>query len=319
MKKNKLYGLFNTNLLKINKITNTNNNNNYKQNKNNFLTIKVINNLNQYNIIIIKQYIEFTQYIISNHINKPLYISSKFITSLFPETIKLSVGAQRILNEDNAGGESELSEAFSFEILNKCFKKVKLLKSEMEIKYLFNHCKITDYLIEMNNNYKIGVSVTRAMKHNGLFNKYDGMQLLTKKINGINESSVCVAECDKWQRQILHIWTTDNYISNILYQTFNKLMIINPKFINNTIIFVTVASQEMWWIFYQDKYMNNNKKKKKKKKRKKKKKKKKKKKNKNKIKYWKKLKKKFLNYNDDLFPFLIIVMLFYVVLLFMNC
>ena len=49
-------------------------------------------------------------------------------------TFTFTKEAKTMLDIPNAGGSSEKSEAFSYEVLNKLFG-VKLLKAEMEIKY----------------------------------------------------------------------------------------------------------------------------------------------------------------------------------------
>merc|ERR1712242_629090 len=81
----------------------------------------------------------------------------------------------------------------------------------------------------------------------------DAEKLLRKKLFGINESSLGVLEQDEWQRQILHIWATDEYIERILYEVFLKLLFTEPDLVRNTLVMVTVTSS--WWIFYQDKYI----------------------------------------------------------------
>lgn len=105
---------------------------------------------------------------------------------------------------------------------------------------------------------KLGVSVTRAMKFRGIFTKKDAVKLLRKKFVGINESTRAVFGCDEWQRQILHIWTTDAYIEEILHRTFLQMLVSEPELVSNTVICVTVASADCWWIFYQNEYLKNN-------------------------------------------------------------
>merc|ERR1711902_303176 len=77
----------------------------------------------------------------------------------------------------------------------------------------------TDYSVKMSGEV-IGVSVTRAMKYKGIFNRVDAEKLLRKKLFGINESTLGVTE---------------------------------PELVRNTLIMVTVTNS--WWIFYQDKYI----------------------------------------------------------------
>ena len=230
-----------------------------------------------YDIWMNKECVDMVKYVIDNDLEHSLFITNYFHSSYNPKDIKASNGAIRLMEDPNAGGNSQLSEAFSYEILKQCFQ-AKLLKTEMEIKYKYKNCKITDYLASFNGK-RMGVSVTRAYKHIGEFNQYDGLKLLNKKINGINESSQNVIEQDSFSRQILHIWATDENIKNpkekdILFQIFKELLLRNPRFTNNTIFIVTGVSLDCWWIFRQNKLLrikdSNNKKRKKKKKKKKK-------------------------------------------------
>jgi len=206
----------------------------------------------QYKILMNNQYCNILAFLILSNTECPLYINNAFRTTLKPEKIHLSAGAKQIMYEENAGGQSELSEGFSFELLQQAFG-AKLLKTEMAIRYWWNSWKKTDFSVSLHG-ITIGVSVTRAMCYNGLFTKQAALRLLTKKLNGINESTQGVLECDEWQRQILHIWATDKYIEELLYATFLQLLFEQPQLVNDTVIMVTVASQDMWWLFYQDKY-----------------------------------------------------------------
>lgn len=241
----------------LNLSPNTNTKITINNNVTSFMNIKSNNNNKQYDIFMNNEYQKILQFLIITNLQCPLYINNSFETSLNPEEIRICSGAKRLMFSENAGGASELSEGFSFELLNECFA-AKLLKTEMEIKYMwFNHWKKTDYSVKIQDT-KIGVSVTRAMKYQGIFNKYDAIKLLTKKLNGVNESTKGVLQCDEWQRQILHIWATDQYIERILHECFLELLFSKPELVGNTVIMVTVASQDMWWIFYQDKYMKKN-------------------------------------------------------------
>jgi len=208
-------------------------------------------NNKQYAISLNDQYVPIIALILSQNVPTPLYLRSVFQTSLCPEAVRVSAGARRIMLEENAGGQSELSEGFSFEILRRVLG-AKLVKTEMAIRYWWNSWKKTDYSVRIRGQV-VGVSVTRAMKYKGIFDRGDADKLLRKKLFGINESSLGVLEQDEWQRQILHIWATDEYIERILYDTFLDLLFTEPDLVRNTIIMVTVTSS--WWIFYQDKYI----------------------------------------------------------------
>jgi len=138
-----------------------------------------------------------------------------------------SEGAVSILTTPNAGGASENSEALSFEVrlgwvrtrvmselsrlilptpldlqvLHRLFGAI-LLKTEMQIHYSPNSKK-TDYLCIVRNQ-RLGVSVTRAMKHTDPndFSSEDAEVLLLKKLNGVRESTTGVMPQDAWTRQV---------------------------------------------------------------------------------------------------------------------
>lgn len=209
--------------------------------------------LRPYDLFLNPQYVPIIDLILSQNVATPLYLNSTFHTALAPDAVPLSNGARRIMLEENAGGQSELSEGFSFEILTKIFA-AKLVKTEMAIKYWWPEWKKTDYSVTMSG-VVIGVSVTRAMKYKGIFTRCDAEKLLRRKLYGINESTLGVLEQDQWQRQILHIWATDDYVERILYDTFLSLLFSEPDLVRDTIIVVTVTAS--WWIFFQDKYIKN--------------------------------------------------------------
>merc|ERR1712083_477631 len=208
-------------------------------------------NNKQYTIYLNDQCVPIIALILSQNVPTPLYLRSSFQTTLNPEAVNLSSGARRIMLEENAGGQSELSEGFSFEFLRRLFG-ARLVKTEMGIRYWWNSWKKTDYSVRMSGTV-VGVSVTRAMKYQGIFTRFDAHKLLRKKLFGINESTLGVLEQDEWQRQILHIWATDEYIERILYEVFLELLFSEPDLVRNSLIMVTVTSS--WWIFYQVKYI----------------------------------------------------------------
>lgn len=116
----------------------------------------------------------------------------------------LTQGGQKLVTDDNAGGSSRLSEAFAYEVLERCEDAV-LLKTETEIVYA-NESKKTDFLAELDG-LKIGVSVTRAMSFpfDAPFPQRRAEELLTKKLGDILLSSESVSAEDKWTKQILAI------------------------------------------------------------------------------------------------------------------
>ena len=161
--------------------------------------------------------------------------------------MNLSWDAQTIMNLPNAGGNSIHSEALSCDVLGTILN-AKLKATEMELRYS-PLTKITDYSISINDTI-FGVSVTRAMKHKGIFDKEDAYRLLTKKLYGVNVSSNTVINRYKWKKQILHIWAQHRYIRDILNDTYNEL---SRELKNNTIVIITVCENAPW-IFYDRLY-----------------------------------------------------------------
>lgn len=119
---------------------------------------------------------------------------------------------QRIFEAANAGGSSGESEVMSFELLHYC-DGATLVKTETEIGYAppddTGANSITDILVAIGGK-KVGVSVTRAFKPAPLvMSETELKDLLEKKLDGINRSSVRVLPADKWVKQILHVFVAD--------------------------------------------------------------------------------------------------------------
>lgn len=164
-----------------------------------------------------------------------------------PEKMKLSSGATKMLNTPNAGGNSVWSEVLSYEILHANYSAV-LRRTEMEIEY-WPESKITDYSITVLGRH-IGVSVTRAInfpdlakKHKAVFTSEEASRLLTKKLYGIVASSSAVV--DKWEKQILHIWTTSPTAANMVMQEYPN---VSEELRSNTVVLLTLA-KNVDWIF----------------------------------------------------------------------
>lgn len=156
--------------------------------------------------------------------------------------MNLSNDAVKIRDVPNAGGSSVISEFMSFEVLQKCFK-ARLLKTEMKVSYFPEGGSITDYVCEMFDT-KVGVSVTRAMKYRGDFADEDAEHLLNKKLRGVVQSSKNSLE--KWQKQVLHIWSANNNITNTLIKVYANL---SHDVISNTVVLVTTTNKSSNFIF----------------------------------------------------------------------
>eukprot|EP01111_Echinosteliopsis_oligospora_P011540 TRINITY_DN3833_c0_g1_i1.p1 TRINITY_DN3833_c0_g1~~TRINITY_DN3833_c0_g1_i1.p1 ORF type:complete len:129 (+),score=18.49 TRINITY_DN3833_c0_g1_i1:568-954(+) len=120
----------------------------------------------------------------------------------------------------------------------------KLHCTEMEIEYVPGS-KITDYSIKVEGR-DIGVSVTRAMKfckkNDEMFTEEDAERLLSKKLYGVNESTRGVIS-QSWEKQILHVWAQEEYMADILWDTYERL---DQTLKSNTVVVVTVCHSAEW-------------------------------------------------------------------------
>lgn len=153
----------------------------------------------------------------------------------------LSDDGDIMFDTPNAGGSSVESEIMTFEVLRAC-EGAKLVKTETEILYSppddAGPSSITDILVSIDNT-KIGVSVTRVYKpSNQTLADKDVKDLLVKKLEGINRSSVRVLPADKWKKQILSIWTANKAATDAVDRVVPTL---DASLKADTIILVTQA------------------------------------------------------------------------------
>lgn len=131
----------------------------------------------------------------------------------------LSPGGQVLFDTPNAGGSSGESEVMSFEVLHYC-EGASLVKTETQILYEdagTGPKSITDILVEIGGK-KVGVSVTRAYKPptQPPMTDADVKALLEKKLDGINVSSERVLPGDKWVKQILHVFSVSQALTDAI-------------------------------------------------------------------------------------------------------
>jgi hypothetical protein len=177
--------------------------------------------------------------------------------------------------------------ALSFDFLYRLFD-AELKKTEMEVKYQNEHGKKTDYVCKIKK-HKIAVSVTRAVGFPNVedFDMEQAIELLKKKLlgliffflhmfvflfelvfycypfslrcyiflfdivtSGILVSSASVTGEEKWERQILHIWTQCRESADILCNAYDCL---HPRLRGDTIVLITVAGmgeKEMFYLIF---------------------------------------------------------------------
>jgi hypothetical protein len=151
----------------------------------------------------------------------------------------LSAGAQTIFDTPNAGGSSVESEVMSFEVLHFC-EGASLVKTETQIGYALpddaGASSITDILVSMSGR-KIGVSVTRVYKPSSqTLTDPDVKSLLEKKLIGVNRSSVRVLPADKWDKQILHVFTANKSATDAVARVYPT---ISAQVRADTLVLVT--------------------------------------------------------------------------------
>ncbi|XP_033727316.1 AAC-rich mRNA clone AAC4 protein-like [Pecten maximus] len=181
----------------------------------------------------IQQYFNFVKLMGDNSMGG--LIHNNFYPHKKLKEMTLSIAAIRLATVPNAGGNSVVSEVLSFELFQRCFN-AKLLKTEMEVDYFPMGGSITDYVCDLFG-HKVGVSVTRAMKYHGEFTEEDAHRLLTKKLSGVVQSTKNSME--KWEKQILHVWTTSKDTANTLSRVFHNL---ESDVTSNTVVMITVST-----------------------------------------------------------------------------
>ena len=149
---------------------------------------------------------------------------------------EFSEGPQNRFAAGNAGGSSGCSEIISMQLLVDCQNAV-VLKTENEILYQ-TEGKETDFLVSIEGQ-PVGVSVSRAYKgpFTTTYSVADATNLLEKKLEGVNESSLNVHPDDAWVKQILIIWTLHPDWADKVETAW---LALGPELKADTILLVTV-------------------------------------------------------------------------------
>ncbi len=158
----------------------------------------------------------------------------------------LTEGGLEVLTDDNAGGNSKLSEVFAFEVLGRC-ELATLLKTENEIAYNDPMGKITDLLVEIDG-LKIGVSVTRAVgfPREDPYTVEQAAGLLERKLIGVIDSSANVAPEDAWSKQILSIIAYEDRHAQAMQDAFAMMP---PEVSADTILLITVSNGDDGFLY----------------------------------------------------------------------
>lgn len=160
--------------------------------------------------------------------------------------IYLTDGGKAIYDEGNLGGSSIYSEVFAYEVLNRC-EFALLLKTESVIDYQNGGGKKTDFLVNIDD-YKVGVSVTRALKYpfDAEYTVSDAESLLNDKLSDILLSSANVAASDSWEKQILHVIAYSDQHAQSLATAYSLL---DSAVKADTVVIVTVSDGDDGFLY----------------------------------------------------------------------
>lgn len=158
----------------------------------------------------------------------------------------LSPGARTILTEGTAGGSSEFSEAFAYEVLHRC-EGAELIKTETFVMYDPPSSKKTDILVQIDG-LRIGVSVARAVgfPRDDPYTVERSLELLTDKMSDILISSANVLPEDAWTKQILHVIA---YGPMHAQSILTAEAMVAPEVRADTVLWVTVTNGDDAFIY----------------------------------------------------------------------
>ncbi|MFK8002133.1 MAG: hypothetical protein AB8H86_21240 [Polyangiales bacterium] len=154
----------------------------------------------------------------------------------------LTEDAVRLLESPNAGGSSQISEAFALEVLVRC-EGADLIATENEIEYEPMGSKKTDFLVEMMGGQRIGVSVVRAFMFplGADYTVARAQEVIGDKLDDILESSANVTEEFEWDKQILAVLAPDDMP---LESVMSAWMSFSEERRADTIVYVIVTDGE---------------------------------------------------------------------------
>lgn len=170
------------------------------------------------------------------------------------EATALTVGAQRILEEPNAGGSSRYSEALAYEVLAQCERAV-LVATENEVAYMsMNPPARTDF-VALFESSRIGVGVTRAFAFAGVCNPSGPLsatraeELLRDKLTDVADSTAAVVDSERWRKQIIVVFVDDMAIAATVEAAWNALP---PTTRGDTVLYIVSTSGGDNQVYFED-------------------------------------------------------------------
>lgn len=155
--------------------------------------------------------------------NVPIFIDRYVPIDYKTLTSRMCKAAKDTLVVENAGGNSDISEALSINYFEERLNARDFVL-EMEIEYWVKY-KMCDFICVINNQ-RVGVSVTRAMGFPTPtdFDEESAYYLLKKKMHGliVARSGVCTKH--EFSISVLHVWCQDQRIADIVKKVYPKII-----------------------------------------------------------------------------------------------
>jgi hypothetical protein len=138
-----------------------------------------------------------------------------------PAQPELIPAATRALTTPNAGGRSEVSEAFSIDYFSRVHDATGF-QLEMDVVYWINY-RMVDFICNTPDGERLGVSVTRAMgwPRPDRFDEVSAMTLLYKKVDGLICARDCVDQGSTFHKSLLHVWCQTERIALLMNLAWN--------------------------------------------------------------------------------------------------
>jgi hypothetical protein len=170
------------------------------------------------------------------------------------DAARLGEGAQTILADGTAGGSSGYSEAFAFEVLERC-EGASLVASETMIRYATPAPgAIADILVEIDG-VRVGVSVTRAVTVTGMCMRADtytlaaATELLTRKVGDLHEASTLVSAEHAWTKNLVFVYADTTAHAMTMMTAWAGL---DAALRADTIVYVSVSEEMDAFIYFED-------------------------------------------------------------------
>lgn len=154
--------------------------------------------------------------------------------------------AARCLRIPNKGAKNSIfNEAVSVNYFAERFSAKNILL-EMEVHYEYYNYKVADYVCTIYNKFRVGVSVTRAMKHKDptSFSLSDAHELLQKKLLGLILARKCVSKEHDFNICFLHIWCQTPEIADKLNAVYNNVIKEDDTGMFSEVIVLATICQE---------------------------------------------------------------------------